>query len=229
MFLIEILRLPYYAHESYRESNKVSKGNFILRKLRTMGKKIGTRDLRIHITGASGSGVTTLGKALAERLCVQFFDADDFYWKPTNPPYQEKLPVDERQQRLLKAIQGCDSWIVAGSMDSWGGPILKLIDVVIFLYVSPKVRIQRLRRREAERYGKRIFPGGDMHSHHNEFLKWAAQYDQGTLEGRSKRRHEDWMTSLNCPVIRFDGDYWLDYLVDETVSRLRDLKFTEHN
>jgi len=189
-----------------------------------MGEKIGTRDLKIHITGASGSGVTTLGKALAECLSVQCFDADDFYWKPTNPPYQDKLPVTERQQRLLEAIQDCEGWIVAGSMDSWGEPILQLMDVVIFLYVSSEIRIQRLRQREAKRYGQRLLPGGDMHEQHNEFLKWAAQYDQGTLEGRSKRRHEDWMISLKCPVIRFDGDYSLDYLVAETVSRLTGLK-----
>lgn len=112
-----------------------------------MGEKITAQNWRIHITGASGAGVTTLGKALAKSLSIKFWDADDFYWKPTDPPYQEKFSVNERQQNLLKAIQDFDDWIIAGSMDSWGGAIIDLFNVVIFLYVPKCVRIQRLRWR----------------------------------------------------------------------------------
>jgi hypothetical protein len=39
---------------------------------------------RIHILGASGTGTTTLGKALADRLNCPHFDADRFYWLPTD-------------------------------------------------------------------------------------------------------------------------------------------------
>ncbi len=38
-------------------------------------------NFKIHVFGASGSGVSTLGKALAVELHLPFFDADDFYWK----------------------------------------------------------------------------------------------------------------------------------------------------
>jgi adenylate kinase family enzyme len=181
------------------------------------------RDLRIHITGASGAGVTTFGKALALRLGIQFFDTDDFYWKPTTPPYQEKFSINERQQNLLQAIQNFDSWIIAGSMDSWGGAIIHLFQIVIFLYVPKYIRIQRLKQREFERYGKRIQPLGDMHETHNKFLEWAAQYDEGMREGRNKQRHEEWLKSLNCPFVRFDNDYSLDYLLSETIFKLRNL------
>jgi adenylate kinase family enzyme len=46
--------------------------------------------MRILVTGASGSGTTTLGKALAEQLACAFLDADDFFWFPTNPPFTQK-------------------------------------------------------------------------------------------------------------------------------------------
>lgn len=46
---------------------------------------------RINIVGAPGSGTTTLGRALATQLGFVFADADDFYWKPTTPPFQEKF------------------------------------------------------------------------------------------------------------------------------------------
>jgi len=41
---------------------------------------------RIHILGASGSGTTTLGRALAERLQYPHFETDDYFWLPTAPP-----------------------------------------------------------------------------------------------------------------------------------------------
>ena len=42
---------------------------------------------RLHILGASGSGTTTLGRALAERLTYLHFDTDDYYWLSTDPPF----------------------------------------------------------------------------------------------------------------------------------------------
>ncbi|BDD11489.1 hypothetical protein FUAX_39210 (plasmid) [Fulvitalea axinellae] len=42
--------------------------------------------MKILIFGASGSGTTTLGKEIAKRAKFTHLDADDYYWKPTNPP-----------------------------------------------------------------------------------------------------------------------------------------------
>jgi adenylate kinase family enzyme len=36
----------------------------------------------IHITGASGSGASMLGRALADRIGALHLDRDDFYWAP---------------------------------------------------------------------------------------------------------------------------------------------------
>jgi adenylate kinase family enzyme len=41
----------------------------------------------VHILGASGSGATTLGAALAQRLGFTHLDSDDFFWIKTDPPY----------------------------------------------------------------------------------------------------------------------------------------------
>jgi adenylate kinase family enzyme len=41
---------------------------------------------RIHITGASGAGVTTLGRASANALAIPHHDTDDYFWQPTRPP-----------------------------------------------------------------------------------------------------------------------------------------------
>jgi adenylate kinase family enzyme len=45
---------------------------------------------RIHILGASGSGTTTLGAALADRLGHPHVDADSLFWLPTDPPFTDE-------------------------------------------------------------------------------------------------------------------------------------------
>ena len=60
--------------------------------------------MRIHVTGASGSGTSTLGRALAKHLDFTHLDADDFYWQPTLPPYTAKRNSVERLALLASAL-----------------------------------------------------------------------------------------------------------------------------
>ena len=39
-------------------------------------------------------------------------------------------------------------WVLSGSLDEWGGPVLALFDLVAFLYVPTEIRLHRLRDRE---------------------------------------------------------------------------------
>lgn len=57
---------------------------------------------RIHVMGASGAGVTTLGRALATALASPHHDTDDYYWKPTAPPYRDKRTREERLRLMGK-------------------------------------------------------------------------------------------------------------------------------
>ena len=58
---------------------------------------------RVHITGASGAGVTSLGRALADSLAVPHHDTDDYFWLPTTPPYREQREVADRL-RLMREV-----------------------------------------------------------------------------------------------------------------------------
>jgi adenylate kinase family enzyme len=75
---------------------------------------------RIHILGASGSGTTTLGRALAARLQCPYFDTDDYFWLPTNPPFIRQRERTERQQLLMNDVTTHDAWVVSGSLCGWG-------------------------------------------------------------------------------------------------------------
>ena len=114
------------------------------------------------IFGPAGSGCTTLGKLLSAQLNIPLLDTDDFYWKPTEPPYREKFPENERVENLTGAIKEAGSTVISGSVSSWGKEIHCLITHAVYLYLEPKERTARLIARERERFGQRILPGGDM-------------------------------------------------------------------
>ncbi len=174
---------------------------------------------RIHIFGASGSGTTTLGQKISEKLHIPHFDTDDYYWKRTNPPYTEKNPIPERQRLILGEMSSLNSWVLSGAMDSWSAPFEPFFSLVVFLYVPTEIRSQRLKRREFERFGERILPSGDMHQAHLDFIMWAEQYDQGLMSGRSRARHEEWMGRLRCPVLRIEGEV----SIEEAVARIAEI------
>ncbi len=159
---------------------------------------------RIHITGASGTGTSTLGRDLAARLESQAFDTDDFYWKPTDPPFVEKRPVSERIRLMEEVFLGRSDWILSGSLHSWGGPLLPRITHVVFLTLDSAKRLARLRRRERLRYGDRLVGVGDMATTHRAFLDWAMSYDDPNATGRSRASHEAWLDTLTVPITRLD-------------------------
>jgi adenylate kinase family enzyme len=161
---------------------------------------------RIHINGASGTGTTTLGRALAAQLAYPHFDADDYFWLPVTPPYTVKREVAERNGKLRSDLQANPSWVLSGSIDGWKSGAEQLITLVIFLYVPQGLRIERLRERESREFGDAIKPGGVMHAGFEEFIAWAGRYDTAGMEQRSLARHEAWHATVDCPVLRIEGD-----------------------
>ncbi|MCB1357711.1 MAG: adenylate kinase [Maritimibacter sp.] len=178
-----------------------------------------SKEPRIHITGAAGTGVSTLGLALAEALAVPFVDSDDAYWLPTDPRFTTKRPVPERLE-VLREAQGAHGWVLAGSLCGWGDPAIAEADLIVFLSVSKAERIERLRRRESAWFGERIAPGGDMERIHAEFIAWAAQYDDPHFTGRSRVMHETWLMEQTVPVLWLDGTEPLDRLVVQVTESL---------
>jgi len=159
---------------------------------------------RIHIVGASGSGTTTLGVALAREIDGAHLDTDNFFWLPTDPPFTTKRPVEQRLN-LLQAELARDSWVLSGSLMGWGDVLIPRFDLVVFLFVPPDVRLERIMERERQRYGADIDPGGRMHENHKAFVDWAKGYDTADSEGRSHARHRAWIDHLSCPVVEITG------------------------
>src|SRR5262245_39430635 len=152
--------------------------------------------MRILITGASGTGTTTLGRALSTQLGMAFFDADDYFWLPTEPAYQEKRDSAARLSLMLADLAKAPSAVVAGSVMKWGAELEDAFSLVVFLTLDPELRLARLREREMACFGRA----------EAQFLAWTAQYDEGRLAGRSRALQEKWLSERSCAILRLDGD-----------------------
>jgi adenylate kinase family enzyme len=162
--------------------------------------------MRVHIVGASGSGTTTLGQALAARRGLTHVDTDDYFWLPSEPPFQHIRERAERQARLGSALATATGWVLSGSLCGWGDIFIPLFDLVVFLWVPADIRLARLRARERARYGDAVVIGGPLHDRSEAFVAWAAGYDEGLdVPERCRRLHETWLAALPCPVLRIEG------------------------
>jgi len=176
---------------------------------------------RIHILGASGSGVTTLGRALADALALPHHDTDDYLWRPTTPPYRELRAAADRLRLMGEMFLPRADWVLSGCLDGWGDPLIPLFDLVVFLRVRNEVRIERLRDREARRFGAgAVAPGGWRHAETEEFIEWASHYEDGAREGRSLTGQETWLAMLPCRLLRLDGARPTRDLVGEVLAVL---------
>ncbi len=84
------------------------------------------------------------------------------------------------------------------------------------MYVPTEIRLRRLRDREARR--------GWDEGETEDFIEWASHYDDGMREGRNLPRHEAWLTTLRCPVLRLDGTLLTGVLVDRIVAAITETR-----
>ncbi|RYD72729.1 MAG: hypothetical protein EOP84_22670 [Verrucomicrobiaceae bacterium] len=109
---------------------------------------------------------------------------------------------------LLSDLSSCKGSVLSGSVVRWGDALEASFDLVIFLYVPHELRMARLLRREIELFG----------APKPEFMQWAARYDTGDLNVRSRALHEMWLATLRCPVIRLEGDLTTDQQIESILS-----------
>lgn len=172
------------------------------------------RRSRVHVLGASGSGTTTLGRAIAGHWSVPHADVDDYFWLPTNPPFMEKRPEAERVALMREVFIPREAWVLSGAMGGWGESVIAACDAVVFLTLNPNERLRRLEAREVHRRAGERFD----ESAWSEFLDWARGYDDPRFEGRSRIGHEDWLIQLDLPVLRLDSARSVSDLLEDVLQ-----------
>lgn len=168
---------------------------------------------RLFIMGASGSGTTTLGRAIADKWAIPHADADDYFWRPTSPPYREQRTPVERLSLMREVFVPRSTWVLSGSIMGWGEDLMAKFDAVVFLTLDSETRMTRLRARERIRELELARSGGFDQAAHQEFMSWAQGYDNPDFAGRNRSRHEQWLEILSCPTLRLETSRPVDELV----------------
>ncbi|WP_109300024.1 AAA family ATPase [Aquimarina sp. AU474] len=176
--------------------------------------------MKVLIIGASGSGTTTLGKEIEKRTHFVHLDTDNYYWKPTKVPFQEKLPLVIRNENLKSDIRKFKNVIISGSMISWGKEWETTFDLVIFIHLQNEKRIERLKEREIQRYGEKLLTDKNILQKSKAFLEWANQYENPNFDGRTHKTHLNWLKKLKCTVLKIDGEKKMHTKIEIVLSRI---------
>lgn len=178
--------------------------------------------MKLHIFGASGSGVTTLGKYLADKLGLKYFDSDNYFWLKTNTPFTNKRDSNDRNKLIAKDISEVKNWVLGGSVIHWGDNLFPDFDMIIFLYLPNKIRIERLKKRELERYGDIIYTNEERAKQFNSFIDWATDYDNDTgLANRTLSAHLTWLKQAKSPVLKIIGPKTMDEKIKLILDKLK--------
>ncbi|MBP2383635.1 hypothetical protein [Brachybacterium sacelli] len=100
------------------------------------------------------------------------------------------------------------AWVLSGAMTSWGESIVSLCDATVFLTVDPQERMRRLEAREELRRDVE----GLNEDASQDFLEWAAGYDDPSFKSRSLRSQEAWLGHLPTPILRLDSSQSVEEL-----------------
>ena len=169
--------------------------------------------LRVLVMGGPGSGTSTLGRALAKMINARHLETDDYQWQQDpqgHAVFQIKTDLVHRAQALVRDLQYSGPIVVSGSLDGWGSSVEDNFDLVVFLVLDTRLRLQRIRERDAHQFGKVD----------QVFLEWAAGYDDGNRPGRSRASHEKWLAARSQPLLRIQGDLSLEAQLEKVLQAL---------
>jgi dephospho-CoA kinase len=168
----------------------------------------------ILICGLNGTGKSTLGRILADRMGYEFIDNEDLFFPKTDPSYTFSSPRSEEEViRLLEdKISGNNRFIFAAVKGNYGDRLVALLDYIVLIEVPKQIRSNRVRDRSYLKFGDRILPGGDLYEKEN---KWFSLTDN-----RPDTYVTDWLETLDCPVIRIDGTLPVEKNVNYLLSVL---------
>ena len=177
---------------------------------------------KILLLGASGTGTTSTGKLLSEALGWFHGDSDTYFWEPTNPPFERVRPIETIEELLGKDLKNHSSLILSGSFCGWGDMIIPILDYVFFLEAPTEVRIQRIKKRESERFGSKIEPGGIQFETFQNFLKWSEGYEGGGVS-RTRKLHEDWLSQHSLKHLKISTNQSQENVMNEILKTLKNL------
>ncbi|MBE6571338.1 MAG: hypothetical protein E7656_03765 [Ruminococcaceae bacterium] len=151
----------------------------------------------ILLCGLNGSGKTTLGEKLAEILKYRFLNDEEYYFLQSEIPFSQSRTEAQAKEYILSCLNKYKNNVMVSSRGDMGREINVHYDHVVYLSAPAELRMSRIEKRDLERFGKRVCPGGDMYEQQKAFHDFAAS--------RTEEKTEKWLNTISCPVTRLDG------------------------
>ena len=170
----------------------------------------------ILICGLNGTGKSTLGRLLADRMEYEFIDNEDLFFPKADSSYTFSNPRSKEEviQLLEEKISRNNQFVFAAVKGNYGDRLIASLDHIVLIEVPKQIRSKRVRNRSYQKFGDRILPGGDLYDTES---KWFSLTDS-----RPDNYVSDWLETVNCPVIRIDGTLPVENNLDYIVSELSD-------
>lgn len=175
--------------------------------------------MKIQVIGASGTGKSTLCKYISEKTGAFWIDTDKYLWKDKS--YIENYPVEERLKMYNYDIANHSEYIVSGSVHSWNPEGFNDKELLVLLILDEEIRMNRIYYREFERFGDRMFPGGDHYELTCEFIDWCKTYlteDENAVN--SLASHILRLKEACCKTLVLDGNESVDILCQRILDEI---------
>lgn len=169
----------------------------------------------IIICGLNGAGKSTLGKALAEKLGHYFIDSEDLYFSKQTDDYSLTFQRTDREAEeiLFSKIEKHNDFVLASVKGNYGKEFYPFIKCAVLLDAPKDIRLQRVKNRSYQKFGNRILPDGDLYEQEEAFFEFVKSRDESTVE--------EWIKTLNCPVIKLDGTKPVEENVNSMIDRIK--------
>lgn len=170
---------------------------------------------RIVVVGVTGSGKSTLGEQLAQRLHFPFVELDALHWEANWTP----APLDIFRQRVDQALAGAQ-WVVGGNYSKVRDLIWTRADTLIWLDYPLYISLIRLFKRSVRRIVTQedMWGSGNRETWRNQFFSrdslflWALKSARKTKKSYPKLLTQPEHAHLH--VYRFksphDTQQWLN-------------------
>ena len=81
--------------------------------------------------------------------------------------------------------------------------------------------MERLKKRETERYGENLLTDKKIQQNSKAFLEWANQYENPKFDGRILKVHNNWIGLLDCKTLMIDGKTELNVNVEKVMIEIK--------
>ncbi len=164
----------------------------------------------ILICGLNGSGKSSVGRTLAARMGYEFIDNEDLYFSKTDLKYEYSNPRSKEEAvfMLEEKIKENNHFVFAAVKGDYGDNLIHALEYIVLIDVPKEIRNQRVRDRSLQKFGERIFQGGDLFEKEQNWFH--------VVDSRPEEYVHLWLETIKRPVIRVDGTL----PVEENVSYL---------